>query len=567
MERLVSMADKMCLEGGIPQDASIICPKCGYQRLPNDDEYCSKLECPKCGVIYVKFLEKLNETDSLDIRVNKQRNVINRNHLLTAWLKCLGICRTHLIVFTLCVMLIGAITVYFLSSTSSDASLFLIRHNGKYGYMNKSGMVVINPQYDDGGRFREGLAPIKQDGLWGYLGKNGHILISPQYQEVGGFFNGLAPVKIDGKWGFIDTKGKIKIDAHFDDASRFYDGIAAVTIANKRGLINTYGKYIAMPIYDNIRAPRNGITPVEANGKWGYLNSNGVMIITPQFDNVLQSFSEGLSCAVLNGKAGYIDRSGTFVIDPIYDTGSIFNKGIAGVCIDGKCGFIDNKGHLLTEMKYTDMQGGSEGMAIIGRNYRKGYIDNNGKIAIEPIYDDLRPFENGLALVLTRSFIDSQSEIPEDDCRCAKWRWSYIDKTGKVVWAEDPYFLPHAYIFSQFWDNLVAKYKASSDRFAPCSDGFENDINVMKKITSLRNSDINKMTVPDLYKSLTLIDAYSICLTLNETRQLVNMNLSQSSINMAREIRSYGHDVSENLISKLNNMGYNYKEFTLSTLH
>lgn len=50
------MGDKMCLEGGIPHDASTICPKCGYQRQPNDDEYYSKLECPKCGLIYSKFV-------------------------------------------------------------------------------------------------------------------------------------------------------------------------------------------------------------------------------------------------------------------------------------------------------------------------------------------------------------------------------------------------------------------------------------------------------------------------------------------------------------------------------
>jgi uncharacterized RDD family membrane protein YckC len=33
------------------------CPKCNYKRQPEDDEFASKTECPKCGVIYEKFLE------------------------------------------------------------------------------------------------------------------------------------------------------------------------------------------------------------------------------------------------------------------------------------------------------------------------------------------------------------------------------------------------------------------------------------------------------------------------------------------------------------------------------
>lgn len=31
-----------------------ICPNCGYQRQPKDDEFASASECPKCGVIYEK---------------------------------------------------------------------------------------------------------------------------------------------------------------------------------------------------------------------------------------------------------------------------------------------------------------------------------------------------------------------------------------------------------------------------------------------------------------------------------------------------------------------------------
>lgn len=33
----------------------LVCPKCGYERQPKDDDFVPKAECPKCGVIYAKF--------------------------------------------------------------------------------------------------------------------------------------------------------------------------------------------------------------------------------------------------------------------------------------------------------------------------------------------------------------------------------------------------------------------------------------------------------------------------------------------------------------------------------
>src|SRR3954469_24809707 len=39
-----------------------------------------------------------------------------------------------------------------------NSGLFGILENGKAGFMNKSGKVVINPQFDGAGEFHEGLA-------------------------------------------------------------------------------------------------------------------------------------------------------------------------------------------------------------------------------------------------------------------------------------------------------------------------------------------------------------------------------------------------------------------------
>jgi len=40
------------------------CPKCGYVRTSQDDEFISELECPKCGIVYQKFTENISKEDN-----------------------------------------------------------------------------------------------------------------------------------------------------------------------------------------------------------------------------------------------------------------------------------------------------------------------------------------------------------------------------------------------------------------------------------------------------------------------------------------------------------------------
>jgi hypothetical protein len=51
--------------------------------------------------------------------------------------------------------------------------------------------------------FQKGLAPVKIGGKWGFINKKGKIVINPQFDFALPFFGGLAPIEIDGRWGFI----------------------------------------------------------------------------------------------------------------------------------------------------------------------------------------------------------------------------------------------------------------------------------------------------------------------------------------------------------------------------
>ena len=65
----------------------------------------------------------------------------------------------------------------------------------KYGFIDKNGKVVIEPQFDGADAFSEGLARVKKDRKWGFIDKSGKVVIEPQFDWVSDFSEGLAKVR------------------------------------------------------------------------------------------------------------------------------------------------------------------------------------------------------------------------------------------------------------------------------------------------------------------------------------------------------------------------------------
>jgi len=70
---------------------------------------------------------------------------------------------------------------------------------------------------------------------WGFIDKTGKIVIEPQFEIAWAFGEGLAPVKKDGKWGYMDNTGKIIIETKYDQVGEFSDGLAWVCTGDCTG--------------------------------------------------------------------------------------------------------------------------------------------------------------------------------------------------------------------------------------------------------------------------------------------------------------------------------------------
>ena len=172
-------------------------------------------------------------------------------------------------------------------------------------------------------------------GRYGYVNRAGKFVLEPQYEEALPFSDFIAAVKKDGKWGYINGEGKFVIEPRFENAFLFSDGAAAVQENGKWGFINRAGKFLVEPKYESAGIFRQGIAAVRWEGKWGFISKDGEMVVSPKFDQVY-FFSEDRAGAQVNGLWGYIDRTGTFTVPPKYAEVLPFSQSLAAVNIGGK---------------------------------------------------------------------------------------------------------------------------------------------------------------------------------------------------------------------------------------
>jgi hypothetical protein len=99
---------------------------------------------------------------------------------------------------------------------------------------------VLDERFDNARDFSEGLAPVLKNGKWGYIDKSGRLVIEPRFDNAQPFSEGRGLVKEGDLYGFIDERGELVIPAKFKDAFGFSDGLAAVGSLNWEGAGGLY---------------------------------------------------------------------------------------------------------------------------------------------------------------------------------------------------------------------------------------------------------------------------------------------------------------------------------------
>jgi hypothetical protein len=347
------------------------------------------------------------------------------------------------------------------------SALFGMNAFGESSYGKQTIPYAIPPIFENATYFSEGLAAVKINHKWGFIDKTGKIVIEPQFnfwqaQFNSAFSDGLVAVnfnngkdesfKQDGnnvsnvKWGFADKKGRLVIPPKFEgdyfQPPRFTEGLAPVIFSSmfpgsqsfvgigaKFGYIDKTGEYVIKPIYDKAINFQEGLAAVTVDGKEGFINTKGEVVI-PLIYKLALSFENGYAIVVMNDKYSFIDKSGNNPFNKQFDSLSEFSDGLARFEEGGKYGFIDINGNVvikpfITPGSVIDWIGGnefSEGLCAVKFGYdpnkkdefdngKYGYINKTGKVVINPIFNSANGFKNGRAVVAIdgKSFLIDKS--------------------------------------------------------------------------------------------------------------------------------------------------------------
>ena len=259
-----------------------------------------------------------------------------------------------------------------LQSRPTSDELVGVRLGKQWGFVNRDDGMTVAASFDGIGWFgQEGLAAAERRGKWGFIDRTGRFVIEPQFDYVYNFACGLAHVQKgrgrNPKWGLIDTSGRFVLAPTFD----------LISEPCYWALVLSHGDPERSSRY-NAKSYNTDLIGVVAGGRLGYANRQGDIVIEPKFVRQTDlAFHEGLKRVRLNpgDKDGYIDQTGRFDIPPQFDSGDEFFEGRALVRVGARSGYIDKTGKFLEGQRLATGDY-SEDLATLRIGGKVGFIDS-----------------------------------------------------------------------------------------------------------------------------------------------------------------------------------------------
>lgn len=186
---------------------------------------------------------------------------------------------------------------------------------GKWGYVNKQGVLVIPTTFNYASNFSEGLANVSDNQGTRFIDTTGKVVVAVTNGFAGSFREGLCPVRGLGVRGndkqqtnYLDRTGKVVFTTD-GWGEEFHEGLAVVKFDDKHGFINAKGtltipaRYAeAFPFSDGLAAVRDKKTTVWGMGdQWGFIDKTGTLRIKQDFNEV-HPFKNELSRVHLGGE-------------------------------------------------------------------------------------------------------------------------------------------------------------------------------------------------------------------------------------------------------------------------
>ena len=307
-------------------------------------------------------------------------------------------------------------------------------------FIEKSGLLYNRVEYKG-----EGLFGFETNDKFGYMDKSGKVIIPAEYSyklndnSMPFFFKSVIAIKKESKMGIIDKTGKIIIPFDYDNTyvhyqvKDFFPVIKKENGKNLYGIINSQNKVIIPVAFEEMLMDSN-LVKVKKDGKWGLMDISGKQILPNEYDAITTYSHEKLIQATKGDQNKFFDASGKFLFEKakgVYVIKGCYD-GMIRCTVNDKYGYLDFRGDEAIITRYDDANDFVNGLAKVGKKTAAsgstilyGFIDKKGNEIIPLVYPsaNLGLFQFGLIKAK-----DTETN-----------RFGYYDKTGK--WVLQPTYL------------------------------------------------------------------------------------------------------------------------------
>ncbi len=309
-------------------------------------------------------------------------------------------------------------TEYAWATPFENGYAFAMRH-GQTFLLDESGHEVLAPETYallPGAVSKSGLVwAADENGRRGFVNLDGEVVIPFEHDHALPVSNGRAVVRKGSKYGFIDEKGQVVVPLKYDTAMSFSGNRAAVLNQRKWSFIDLEGNEVVPFEFDYVGSVSEGRIAVRRGGEGFHVDLSG----QPAYDDRFAwtgDFHEGLAAfdptaGRLWNSRGFVRKDGSVVVEPRFDSVGHFSGGLcpavgpvtpnalraAALRLAGReveetirCGYVDDDGDFVftfppEEMPPSSTKAGQwsldnfrDGLAHVRTNTRQGYVNRRG---------------------------------------------------------------------------------------------------------------------------------------------------------------------------------------------
>ncbi|HZH86844.1 MAG TPA: WG repeat-containing protein [Brumimicrobium sp.] len=276
-------------------------------------------------------------------------------------------------------------------------TLFQFIRNGKYGFMNENGEVMISPSFEYASQFKNGLAVVIQDEKYGYINKNGEVMIQYQFEEALDFDHGRAIVVVNDKYGLIDVSGNYILQPKFEDIGSFSEGLTYVQDEKGYQYYTLDGSIAFSAVFKEAFSFNAGLAQVKTGDKKGFITTNGSFVCSVSVGN-LRHFKDSLFVHEFRDSMSLMYANGNYLPEKSFDQIGVLSDNRAIVEKDGAYGYINGKGEVLIPIKYVPFSNYMQFAQFENQHvvYKKGQkyamMDSLGKSILPALFDGIGVF-------------------------------------------------------------------------------------------------------------------------------------------------------------------------------